>query len=599
MGSPRTDSKESSENKKPIIFGCEAVSKSGLCGMPEKHMRAMLEAAKQMHSPIMVRPVSNYAAYFLKHGYPTKSFMIKNKSSKKGVGAGLILDNPKYSHISPSEYAEHNQLIDLAFNKDKHHDGVLVKSPLILPQERIDELLNELGRAEIDETFQDPIIKKYTWPKDGESERVAAYAKPVEGKPGYFEFFEDPQCKTPIKVISENIINKEGEPEVKPISADYDLFAVLPEWSALHQRLNGDMKSEWAGLYDFAPMSELTAKYRIDDETGKETKYFSYEKGKMYIEVISPLINNDENSPIIHFSLGSGEVKIENQIIKSISQKELKEALGPTDFEKFLQGDDLITIMNKNKLKILENFSEQGHVEALRKAPIEMRPFRTQGNVKENKQAIVDANALAYVAEKNEKEYTGPLENQLQGNVNLRIQSAISIINASIASFDTMRQGTKGLEAVHHNDETHNAFASSLKDNMPILLFLPEGVDLGLKGQVKGEPMLVQSESDLQNIREKLSEAGFYWPTHARYKEDLPAFKISPQPEKESTKRIFSSLGISKNDFINEKENTKKEENTPIISTLTDSAPVNTITVESKSEVEKEQHEAPRFSNRG
>lgn len=530
--------KEKEQDKvNTVKFGYDQISKTGKCGMPESHMEAMMKAAKKMESPIMIRPVSPFAAYFLKNGYPTKPFIIKNKSAKTGIGAGLILVNPKFSHIQKKDYEKHNEKLDNAIEKDKHHGNVLEATPLVLPQERVNQLLNELHCITKDETYtntRDPAIKKYTWIKEeepGTKITVEAYARPAAGKPGSFEFFEDEACdEKPIKVMAEKIKNKEGFEETRAISADYDLFAVLPKWKALHQELSGDMKAEWAGLYDFA----LT----------------NPDKGRVCFEAIPSSGTNDENSPIIKYSILDNTGKL---IEENFSKKELKEMLQSSEFEKVSNGEDLLEIMNKNKLKVLDVLSERGHVEALRKAPIEKRPFRTQGDVKENQEKIIEE----YVKSKKEGEaYAGPKEHELQGNVNLRTQSAISVINTCIANLDSTREGV-GLNTVHHNDETHNPYADSLKDNMPILLFLPEDIRLGLQGELKNEPLLIQSVDDLKYIRERLQESGFYWPTHARFKEELPAFKNASI----STGSIFAGLNVSQESV--QKDLAEKVEKTP------------------------------------
>ncbi|MBV8802822.1 MAG: hypothetical protein JO131_07685, partial [Gammaproteobacteria bacterium] len=485
MGLSR-DQTENSGNKEPVKFGYEAISNTGKCGMPENHMKAMMLSAQESESIIMIRPVSPAAAEFISGGASTKDFDIKTKSTKEvSPFVGLLVVDPNFSgtikviteKLDGKQENSHDKYtagVKDAFNKNKKHtpkdeEPSLIEMPATISKERMENLMaqvNSKGQKlfSVVEDYQngeDPEIKKITWEKDvierKETEKdkftetitktqITAYAKPDVNNPSMMAFFSDEQCTKPITVLGKNIINKENNKEQRPVTADYDLFAVVPKWKSVNQEISGDSKAEWAG---------------------------------------------DMKAPDV--TVG------------------------------------------------------QSNMESLRKAPIDKRPFRTQGDYTANQRevqntAVRNEKLEASLKAKEERVNTNkikeinpslsppspaPKEDDLQGNVSLRVQSTINIINKNIQIQDKNRQGTQGLNMVHHNDEGHNPFADSLKDNLPILIFLPPDpkIKLNLQEGKENQPMLVQSVEDLKYIREKLQEAGYYWSTHGRFKKELPAFR--------------------------------------------------------------------------
>lgn len=410
--------KEDKKVDKSAKFGYQAIAATGTCGMPESHMKGLMQAAEAKKSVFMIRPVSPYAAYFLRNGYPCKYFLIKNKSCKIGMAAGLIPDNPLFSHVKQSEYKNHAKQIAHAFEEDqKLTGGVLSKGTLTLPTERITELLElECAKEEKYTHPSDPTIRKFTWEKEedetSKKTMVNAYAKPKPGEPDQYEFFTNEECTEPLQVISRQVTNHENVQEIKPITADYDLFAVLDKWS---------------------------------------------------------------------------------------------------EFDR-----------NEDK-----------------------RPFRTQGSAAQIAANIANEKQRLAKDLAEEKVYTGPTEDPLQGNVSKRIQSILPNVNEYIRQADPLRQGT-GRETLFHNDETHNPYASVLLENMPLLMFLPEDVRLGLPNQKPGntnEPILIQSIEDLRSIRKTLQDKGYYWPSHGVFKE-LTA--PGADDKKISTASIYANLNVTK-----------------------------------------------------
>ena len=206
-------------------IGLDRVAGDKRYGMPLEHMVALILAAQGTNTAIGVRPVSPYAKYFIEQGYPTKSFVIKNKSANLGIAAGLIPISPKYGRDPPKKYADH----DTKIVKAKHADVELQEVPLTLSKKRLGDLIQffpdnfattPLMRPDPGNPAATPIVVGYeiSWEKGEEKITVRAMANDSEG------YDIEDEDGMPLYVLG-----KGG----KPITADYDLLVTCPHYHEL------------------------------------------------------------------------------------------------------------------------------------------------------------------------------------------------------------------------------------------------------------------------------------------------------------------------------------------------------------------------------
>lgn len=141
----------------------------------------------------------------LREGAPSKNFHMKAKSSPTGPTAGYIAEDPRYSKLTPTAYAQQRRYIEQAVAKGAQAQA------LVLSASRLRELLDK-----------------------GELSRTAdgRYAAAYPG--GTCVFTIDAQGRVydenmnPVNVMTN--APEVGAPptELRPITADYDLFAIIP-----------------------------------------------------------------------------------------------------------------------------------------------------------------------------------------------------------------------------------------------------------------------------------------------------------------------------------------------------------------------------------
>lgn len=122
------------------LFQPPAIAKSSINGgMPQKHIVALLSAANELNTAIIVRPTNQFAKSLIDAGLPGKTFAIKAKSADWGPMAGFIPTNPIWSKLglkaaaSKLNKAKHNVTAALTNNDAK-------AIPLILSTNRLNEL---------------------------------------------------------------------------------------------------------------------------------------------------------------------------------------------------------------------------------------------------------------------------------------------------------------------------------------------------------------------------------------------------------------------------------------------------------------------------
>jgi insecticidal toxin complex protein TccC len=169
------------------------------------YSQAFKRTAKKYNVIIGVRAPNPLGETLLKEGFPSKNFHMKAKSSPTGPTAGFIAEDPIYSKVSPSAYKKQKASIDKA--KALGSESI----SLAISKSRVNELidagnLKSLGRnrysAKYPSGTQEFEIENNGRVLNSDGEPVKVMTNPPE--------------------IGGEKINS------LPITADYDLFAIIP-----------------------------------------------------------------------------------------------------------------------------------------------------------------------------------------------------------------------------------------------------------------------------------------------------------------------------------------------------------------------------------
>lgn len=151
---------------------------------------------------------------------------------------------------------------------------------------------------------------------------------------------------------------------------------------------------------------------------------------------------------------------------------------------------------------------------------LDKSPFRTQGifthSLQKNLVQIEKAN----------KHPHWPKEDPNLGNVSPRLVDTLNVINESIQSTDLKRslsQEKLDLATVHHNAEFWNPSPGEWEQQFPCLTAIPPGLHL-FPSHPNAHSILVENEDELKQIRQLVIEKGYYWPTHAKFVDQLKPF---------------------------------------------------------------------------
>ncbi len=156
---------------------------------------------------IGVRLPSEVGQIHLKEGHPTKNFHVKAKSSAMGPTAGFIAENPKFSKMRPELWDKQQKYIEEALSKG----AKLV--PLILSEAQIDNAINRGGMHKIGQNM---------FSADYHGNKVHFIISSSDG-------MVRESNGTVVKVLT-NPLETDGSTSIdKPITADYDLFAIIPK----------------------------------------------------------------------------------------------------------------------------------------------------------------------------------------------------------------------------------------------------------------------------------------------------------------------------------------------------------------------------------
>ena len=220
-------------------------------GMTFSDMAASLTAADRLNEVIIFRSTGPWAKRWLKRGYPSKNFHVKGKSSDWGPHAGLVPYDGIWSKVG---YNDKKAEKGTDANKDGLASGFAGKELLVLTMAQIDEQLNDPEgappRTAISGKYQAPGSKDLmlTCRRSGDQRQVVFRAKALGGDRFGIYVYKD-AAATKNNAVSGNAIkladsDKEGKLAVplevmtsrevgagKPMTGDYDLFAVCPSWA--------------------------------------------------------------------------------------------------------------------------------------------------------------------------------------------------------------------------------------------------------------------------------------------------------------------------------------------------------------------------------
>ncbi|ELI7922717.1 hypothetical protein RSE70_001968 [Yersinia enterocolitica] len=166
---------------------------------------AFKKVANRYKVVIGVRSPNPLSFTLLKDGFPSKNFHVKAKSSPTGPTAGFITEEPKYSKTPLYLRQQHINYINEAKSK-----GARI----------VDLVISKIRRVEL--------VKNKKLISSGGNRYSATYPN------GIFYFIIDTsgcvfdESNSPVKVISNPPEFGAHEANSMPITADYDLFTIIP-----------------------------------------------------------------------------------------------------------------------------------------------------------------------------------------------------------------------------------------------------------------------------------------------------------------------------------------------------------------------------------
>lgn len=224
-----------------MLMGKDAVKNHPKCGVAPQHLEAIVMAARKKNVVIGLRSVSPYAKRWIERGFPSKSFVIKNKTGRVGPCQGLIAMQPDMGRTleSPSPLKQSSSKDDMSDTTSESsidskettylnqlqyaldHDPDLQEIPLIM---QFDDLM-ALRDMKVTSNKNSPQNFKLTWDENGQIKVAEAR---FDGEKYHI-------CDTqgqPIMVLGKTIYTDQGI-EILPVTADYDLLVVCPTYRDL------------------------------------------------------------------------------------------------------------------------------------------------------------------------------------------------------------------------------------------------------------------------------------------------------------------------------------------------------------------------------
>jgi hypothetical protein len=493
--------------EKPEYSGIEDIMNSNQCGMPKTHLVALAEVANKLNQPIIIRPISIYALHFLEKGYPTKPFVVKNKTSKTGPMAGLIPMDVRFSRLKSTklenalrqeEIIKYNNNIAQAEKKD----NCLKPTNLYLTRTRIETLCNVFKVMLFYENKEDASLN-LEWINNDE----VFYGKAVyNAEKEIYAIFENLENPKPIQVLGRLL----DDGQVLPLTSDYDLFLVPPAFS------------------EFDPGNQDKTPYRTQGHSS-ETLYHGMDS----LPLETP--NRGNISPRLVFFLDifnnaiarkddlrqyTEDKKIEEKLLEKEKIKSFWKEINPNFYiiglhseidNNELKLDILETLEFPTLIKYIdsEKKSEQYFFYQLQKnGKMEKTPI--------NAEVVKDINF-------NEKFYDVLPDSALHSVLKYKEYIRLSSIKSNIYTEDHRISIKKGLEVIQHGQEINNPFAASLKENLPLLAIFPASISPAAISEV----YLATTPSQVRWIWSSLRENGFYLSTHTQYHSFLPTFRAT------------------------------------------------------------------------
>lgn len=166
---------------------------------------AFSRVAKKYNVVLGVRAPNPLGETLLRENHPSKNFHIKAKSSTSGPTAGLIAENPIYSKVQKKDHKKQSEYIATILKK-----GAKALS-FKISRQRIDELISAGALSHIAnghyQAHYPSGLQKFVIQEDG--------------------LVMDEHYK-PVRVISNLPESGSEQVEFRPITADYDLFTIIP-----------------------------------------------------------------------------------------------------------------------------------------------------------------------------------------------------------------------------------------------------------------------------------------------------------------------------------------------------------------------------------
>ncbi len=194
-------------------------------GIPAEHLRKLQHIAHENDCVIAFRPFDPLNKSLIEQGHPTKSQQIKGKSSDLGPLYGFIPVQQALSKLrgrGPEAIAKADQDIKAVLEKQNAR-----AIALRLPQERLG-LLQDKGLIRLHPPLNDG-TRKITLPGDA----TEFTARPVDSSKS-FEILHQGEA---VQVLAP--MKQQDDPlQDKALTADYDLFVIMPNWGQLGAETN-------------------------------------------------------------------------------------------------------------------------------------------------------------------------------------------------------------------------------------------------------------------------------------------------------------------------------------------------------------------------
>ena len=247
-------------------------------GMTQSDIRAILNVARNRNEIIMFRNTGCWSRPYIEQGHPTKPFHVKGKSADWGPQAGLVPENSEYSKA----WAEKAIKSGIAANKHAINGNYARPVRLLLSEQFIRKELmvrkSSENRAAVDRitTPRPEVMYLFATKPNDDSTKPG---KPhvflgKKGGDGLYEIFAFPAEAAKSNERSLFLLESTATPLLvmtvpgakKPITGDYDLFAICPAWTnygALDKKMNPALDDKYIGASNKRTQAKAAAGDRV------------------------------------------------------------------------------------------------------------------------------------------------------------------------------------------------------------------------------------------------------------------------------------------------------------------------------------------------